>query len=110
MEQNEIDNAREWMKAKYPAEWQTDRIPANLTFTWMAANIGSPDLWDPQLELDTAPRETILAETARRIIRSLRGAGFVRRAIEDIVAETPDWAGRMLPGAGNRPQDYKKRN
>jgi len=93
MKQNAIDNVREWMKAKYPTEWQTDRIPANLTFTWLAANIHRRAEWEQHLdELDTAPREAILVETARRIIRSLRDAGFVRQAIEDIVAETPGWA------------------
>lgn len=93
MELNEIDNVREWMKAKYPAEWQTGRIPGNLTFGWLAANIHCRGEWEQQLdELDTAPREAILAETARRMVRSLRDAGFVRRAIEDIVAGTPDWA------------------
>lgn len=93
MEQNEIDNVREWMKAKYPAEWQTDRIPEKLTFAWLAANIHRRAEWEQHLdELDTAPREAVLAEAARRIIRGLRDAGFARRAIEDIVAEMPDWA------------------
>lgn len=93
MELNEINNVRSWMKAKYPTEWQTDRIPANLTFTWLAANIHRRAEWEQHLdELDTAPRETILAETARRIICGLRDAGFARRAIENIVAGTPDWA------------------
>lgn len=92
MEQNAIDNVREWMKAKYPTEWQTERIPANLTFAWLAANIHRRAEWEQHLDgLDTAPREAVLVETARRMVRGLRDAGFVRRAIEDIVAETPDW-------------------
>lgn len=86
-----IDNVRQWMREYSPTEWQTPCIDATLTFTWLMNHLGEPRKWWPRMDLDTAPRETILHEAARRMLLKMKNAGFFRSAIENMIGEMTDW-------------------
>lgn len=86
-----IANVREWMRNYSPEEWQTDRIDPDLTFDWLIDNIGNPDQWNPKIDLDTAPRETILTEAIRRLLVRLSKSGYCRWAVEEMIASMTDW-------------------
>lgn len=86
-----INNVREWMKEYSPEEWQTDGIDKDLTFDWLIDNIGKPEEWNPKIDMDTAPRETILAEAIRRMLVRIRKSGWAKWAVAEELAKMEDW-------------------
>lgn len=86
-----INNVREWMMEYSPEEWQIDGIDGDLTFDWLIANLGNPDDWNPKIDMDTAPRETILDEAVRRMLLRIRKAGWAKWAVAEELAKMEDW-------------------
>ena len=90
-ELEDIGNVREWMRAYSPTEWQTDGIAADLTFDWLIDHIHRPEMWNPKINMDTAPRETILTEAIRRLLGRIAKAGYARWAVEEMLRKMTDW-------------------
>lgn len=86
-----INNVRKWMKEFSPDEWQIDRIDPKLTFDWLINHIHQIEKWDSKIDMDTAPRETILTEAMRRMIVRIYRSGYCRWAVEEIIRSMTDW-------------------
>ena len=86
-----IDNVRQWMREYSPTEWQTPCIDATLTFTWLMNHLHEPEKWGPRIDIDTAPRETILSEAIRRLLVRVRKSGYCRWAVEKMLGKMADW-------------------
>jgi hypothetical protein len=86
-----INNVREWMMEYSPEEWQTDGIDKDLTFDWLIGHIHQPEEWNPKIDMDTAPRETILDEAVRRMLLRIRKSGWAKWAVAEELAKMEDW-------------------
>lgn len=86
-----INNVREWMMAYSPEEWQIDGIDGDLTFGWLIGHIHQPEEWNPKIDMDTAPRETILEEALRRMLLRIRKSGWVKQAVVSALNKMEDW-------------------
>ena len=86
-----INNVREWMRKYSPEEWQIDGIDKDLTFDWLIDHIGQPDKWDPMIDMDTAPRETIVGEAIRRSLVRISKSGFCKCAVKEMIEQFEDW-------------------
>lgn len=86
-----INNVRKWMKEFSPDEWQIDCIDPKLTFDWLINHIHQNEKWYPKIDMDTAPRETILTEAMRRMIVRIYKSGYCRWAVEEMIHDLTDW-------------------
>lgn len=86
-----INNVREWMRKYSPEEWQIDGIDKDLTFDWLIDHIHEPNLCDLMIDMDTAPRESILSEAIRRAISRISKSGFCKWAVKEMLEQFEDW-------------------
>ena len=86
-----INNVRKWMKEFSPDEWQIDCIDPKLTFNWLINHIHQIEKWKSKIDMDTAPRETILIEDMRRMIVRIYKSGYCRWAVEETIRSMTDW-------------------
>lgn len=86
-----INNVREWMRRYSPEEWQIEGIDKDLTFDFLIDHIHEPNIWGPMIDMDTAPRETIVGEAIRRAVARISKSGFCKWAVKEMIDETEKW-------------------